>query len=110
MNNAETKPGSSKIRSLIGSIADWIRALVDWIRARAHKDGSPSRGMLLDEDPYPASYSLSYVHERPVFNVDKDRHREFALLDDLADRGELKASDRPRTISESESGQARPDR
>lgn len=104
MNNAVTKPGSSRIGSLTGSIADWIRA-------KAHKDRSPSEGMLLDEDPYPASYSLSYLDERPVFHVDEESSREFALLADLEDRGELKASDtRPRAISESESAQARPDR
>ena len=100
MNNGETKPASSTIGSLTGSIADWIRA-------KTQKYRSPSGGMLLDDDPYPATYSLSSLQEQPVFHVDKESRREFALLDDLEDRGELKASaSRPRPISESESGYA----
>jgi hypothetical protein len=96
MNNPEAKPGSSRIGSLTDSIADWVRAM-------AHKDRSSSR-MRLDEDPNPATYSLRSLDERPVFLVDEESSRAFALLDDLGDRGEQKSSAaRPQAITESES-------
>ena len=88
---------SSAIRARVGSIVAWVK------EKRVKGPARRPTGMLLDDDAKPVEDALSTLQERPRFDVDEETKREFAVLDDLADRrAEQTAAGRPSALTEPE--------
>jgi hypothetical protein len=91
--------------SVIGSRLD---SIVSWFKEKLGKAPPRAGGMLLDDDPKPAGDAMSWMQEGPRFDVDEETKREFAVLDDLADRRVEKLSEaRPSFLREPEPDEAR---
>jgi hypothetical protein len=85
----------------IGARVDWIVAQVREVLVKA--SGRRTTGMLLDDDPKPVDHALRTLQEHPRFDVDEKTGREFAAIDDLADRrAEQETARRPSALTELE--------
>jgi hypothetical protein len=81
-----------------------LGSIVAWFKVKFGKAQSQTGGQLVDDDPKPARFGMSWPDEPPL-HIDEETKREFAVLDDLADRGadEL-PSGRPVYLREPDAG------